>query len=70
MIRGEGKIKGEVKKNDFYKHYKDNAKEEIISKPLYNSFIKELLTTFSKAVVELGLELKINKIGKFRVTFF
>ena len=56
MIRGEGKIKGEVKKNDFYKHYKDKAKEEIISKPLYNSFIKEL-----------GLELKINKVGKFRV---
>jgi|TARA_R110001592_G_scaffold59062_1_gene179123 hypothetical protein len=67
MIRGAGKTKGNIKKNDFYKHYKENAKEEIISKPLYNSFIKELLTTFSKAIVKLGLELKINKVGKFRV---
>ena len=25
MIRGAGKTKGNIKKNDFYKHYKENA---------------------------------------------
>jgi len=67
MIRGAGKINGDIKKNDFYKHYKENAKEEIISRPLYNAFIKELLTAFSKAIVQTGLELKINKVGKLRI---
>ena len=67
MIRGKGKTKGNVKRNEFYKHYKENAKEEIISKSLYSAFIKELLATFSKAIVETGLELQINKVGKLRI---
>ena len=65
--RGKGKQLGDVKKKDFYTHYKAHAKEELISKPLYNSFVKELLNAFSSAIVELGLELKINKVGKLRI---
>jgi len=65
--RGKGKQLGDVKKKDFYTHYKANAKEELISRPLYNSFVKELLNAFSSAIVELGLELKINKVGKLRI---
>ena len=37
--RGKGKQLGDVKKKDFYTHYKAHAKEELISKPLYNSFV-------------------------------
>jgi hypothetical protein len=67
MIRGAGKINGNIKKNDFYKHYKDNAKEVVLDKPKYNSFVKELLVAFSEAIVKTGLELKINKVGKLRI---
>tara|TARA_R110000751_G_scaffold196072_1_gene301398 strand:+ start:2124 stop:2645 length:522 start_codon:yes stop_codon:yes gene_type:complete len=67
MIRGKSKIKGDVKKNDLYNYYKENTKEELISRSLYNSFIKDLLKAFSDAIVRLGLELKINKIGKLRI---
>ena len=48
MIRGEGKTKGNVKRNEFYKHYKENANEEIISKSLYNAFIKDYLLILVK----------------------
>ena len=50
--RGKGKQLGDVKKKDFYTHYKAHAKEELNSKPLYNSFVKELLSAFSNAIVE------------------
>ena len=56
MIRGKSKIKGDVKKNDLYNYYKENTKEELISRSLYNSFIKDLLKAFSDAIVRLGLE--------------
>ncbi len=65
--RGKGKLTGNVKKNDFYKHYKANAKETLVNQSLYNSFLKDLLGAFSDAIVELGLELKINRVGKLRI---
>jgi hypothetical protein len=67
LKRGEGKLKGNIKKNDFYNFYTKNSKETLVSRPSYNSFIKDLLTAFSTSIVEEGLELKINKIGKLRV---
>ena len=65
--RGRGKTIGNIKKNEFYKYYKNNAKESVISQSLYNSFLKDLLIAFSESIVKLGLELKINKVGKIRI---
>jgi hypothetical protein len=65
--RGKGKTTGSVKKDAFYTFYTKNAKEEVVDKKTYNSFLKELLHNFSTAIVELGLELKINKVGKLRI---
>lgn len=67
LKRGLGKLKGSIKKNDFFNFYLKNAKETLVTKPVYNNFIKELLNNFSTAIVEEGLELKVNKIGKIRV---
>ena len=67
LKRGKGKIAGSIKKDAFYKFYEQNAKEKRVPRVRYNAFIKELLTRYSHAIVELGLELKINKIGKIRV---
>ena len=67
LKRGEGKTKGNIKKKDFYNYYVNNAKEKLVEKSTYNKFLKDLLDAFSKAIVETGLELKLNKLGKIRV---
>lgn len=67
LKRGKGKIKGSIKKDAFYNFYEKNCKEKKISRIAYNAFLKELLDNFSKAIVELGLELKIVKVGKIRI---
>jgi hypothetical protein len=67
LQRGKGKVKGNVKKNDFYKFYLENAKEKVIDRITYNAFLKEVIETFSNAIVTTGLELKINSVGKIRV---
>lgn len=67
LKRGKGKIAGNIKKDQFYKEYKNNAKEKIIIRPIYNKFLKDLLDTFSKEIVQTGLELKILKVGKIRI---
>lgn len=67
LQRGKGKNTGSVKKDAFFAFYKDNAKEEVVDKKVYNAFIKELLNSFSIAVVKEALELKINKVGKLRI---
>jgi hypothetical protein len=67
LQRGEGKHKGSIKKKDFYKYYQENAKLSIVDRIKYNGFVKELLETFGKAIVEEGLELKLNQLGKIRI---
>lgn len=67
LKRGKGKTKGSIKKDAFFAFYKANAKETLVDKKVYNSFLKELLETFSTAIVKEALELKINKVGKLRV---
>lgn len=66
LKRGKGKLPGAIKKNDFYTFYKKLASNPV-SQKVYNAFIKELLETFSTAIVETGLELRIPRVGKFRV---
>lgn len=65
--RGKGKNTGSVKKDAFFAFYAANAKEKLVDRKVYNNFLKELLHNFSTAIVELGLELKINKVGKLRI---
>lgn len=67
LKRGEGKNKANVKKNDFYRFYTENAKERIVERKTYNAFVKELLVILSTEIVTKGLEVKLNKVGKFRV---
>jgi hypothetical protein len=67
MNRGKGKTTGELRKKDFYNYYVNNSKEPIISQSVYNKFLKELLNNYSKEIVEKGLELRLNKLGKIRV---
>lgn len=67
LKRGKGKTKGNIKKEAFFVHYKNNAKQLLISKKEYNSFLKELLIKYSEEIVTTGLELKIPKIGKIRI---
>jgi hypothetical protein len=67
LKRGKSKITGSIKKDAFYNFYDKNAKEKKVPRVVYNKFIKELLERYSTAIVETGLELKINKIGKIRI---
>ena len=67
MNRGKGKTTGELKKKDFYNYYVNNSKEPTVPQSTYNKFIKELLNTYSKEIVEKWLELKLNKLGKIRI---
>lgn len=67
LKRGKGKNKANIKKDDFYKFYLQNAKERIVERKQYNAFTKNLLTIFSTEIVTTGLELKVPKVGKFRI---
>ena len=65
--RGKGKHIGSIRKNDFYKYYQKNAKLTKVDRVKYNGFLKELLETFGRLIIEEGLELKLNQIGKIRI---
>ena len=67
LKRGKGKLAGDIKKDQFYKYYSENAKEKVVERSTYNKFIRDLLQTFSREIVETGLELRINRVGKLRV---
>jgi len=67
LKRGEGKNKGNVKKYDFYSHYRKNTKFPRMERKEYSSFLKELLTIFSKAIVEENMQLKLGKLGFIRI---
>ena len=67
LQRGKGKHTGSIRKNDFYKYYQANAKLTKVDRIKYNGFLKELLETFGKLIIEEGLELKLNQIGKIRI---
>lgn len=65
--RGKGKHISSIRKNDFYKYYQKNAKLTKVDRVKYNGFLKEVLETFGKLIIEEGLELKLNQIGKIRI---
>ena len=65
--RGKGKHISSIRKKDFYKYYQKNAKLTKVDRVKYNGFLKEVLETFGKLIIEEGLELKLNQIGKIRI---
>lgn len=65
--RGKGKHISSIRKNDFYKYYQENARLTKVDRVKYNGFLKELLETFGRLIIEEGLELKLNQIGKIRI---
>jgi hypothetical protein len=58
LKRGKGKSTGDIKKYDFYSHYRKNAKGNKLERKQYAAFLKDLLTTYAEAIVEEALELK------------
>lgn len=67
LKRGKGKNIGDIKKYDFYSHYRKNAKIERIERTQYDRFLKELLTTYSEAIVKENMQVKLGKLGYIRV---
>ena len=67
LKRGEGKNTGDIKKYEFFSHYRKNAKLAKLERTQYSRFIKELLDTYSEAIVKENLELKFGKLGFIRV---
>ena len=65
--RGKGKHISSIRKNDFYKYYQENARLTKVDRIKYNGFLKEVLETFGRLIIEEGLELKLNQIGKIRI---
>ena len=63
LKRGKGKKIGDIKKYDFFAHYRKNAKLAKLERTQYSRFIKELLNTYSEAIVKENLELKFGKLG-------
>ena len=67
LQRGKGKNVGSIKKDDFFKYYAEKAKLTKVNRVKYNNFLKDLLQTFSEAIVKEALELKLNQLGKIRI---
>lgn len=67
LQRGKGKNIGSIRKKDFFKYYQDNAKLTKVDRIKYNGFLKDLLETFSIAIIKEALEIKLPQIGKIRI---
>jgi hypothetical protein len=66
LKRSSGKFLGNIKKEDFFKFYKDNSKDPV-DKKIYNAFMKELLTTYMEKIILEGEEIRLGLIGRVRV---
>ncbi len=66
-IRGKGKHKADIKKYNFYSHYRKNTTFSRLDRKEYSAFLKDLLTTFSEAIVKENMELKLGKLGFIRI---
>lgn len=67
LKRGEGKHKGDIKKYDFFSHYRKNAKYSKIERKEYDRFFTEVFRTFSEMIVEEAFELKLIGLGRIRI---
>ena len=67
LKRGKGKSTGDIKKYDFYSHYRKNAKLNKLDRKQYSAFVKDLMIAYAEAIVKEALELKMGKLGYIRV---
>jgi len=67
LKRGKGKAIADIKKYDFFSHYRKNTKFERLERKQYSNFIKDLLTLYSEAIVKENLQLKLGKLGYIRI---
>lgn len=67
LKRGKGKHKADVRKYDFFLHYKQNTTFEKLDRKAYSAFLKDLIKAFSEAIVKENMELKLNNLGFIRV---
>jgi hypothetical protein len=67
LKRGKGKNTGDVKKYNFFSHYRKNTTLEKLDRKTYSGFLKDLLIAYGDAIVKENLELKFGKLGFIRV---
>lgn len=67
LKRGEGKHIADVRKYDFFSHYRKHTTFEKLDRKAYSAFLKDLLIAFSEAIVKENMELKIGRLGFLRV---
>ena len=67
LKRGKGKNTGNVKKYDFFSHYRKNTEYSKLDRKTYSAFLSELFKEYSEAIVKENLELKLGKLGYIRV---
>lgn len=66
LSRGKGKIKGDVKRQEFFNLYKKQSLKPLDSKT-YNAFLKDLISSYTTAIVQENMSLRLIKIGSIRV---
>lgn len=67
LKRGKGKKTGDIKKYDFFSHYRKNAELEKFDRKTYSAFLKELLSAYSEAIVKENMELNLGPLGRLRI---
>lgn len=67
LKRGKGKNIADVKKYDFYSHYRKNTKLEKLERSQYSAFVKDLMVEYSTVIVTKNMQLKLGKLGYIRV---
>ncbi len=60
LKRGKGKTVGDIKKKDFYSYYrKHSSAKKKLDKLAYGRFTKDLMSTFSEAIVKDAINTEI-----------
>ena len=67
LKRGKGKAIADVKKYDFFSHYRKNAELEKLERKEYSNFLKDLLTLYSEMIVKENFQLKLGRLGYIRI---
>jgi hypothetical protein len=67
LKRGEGKNIANVKKYEFYSHYRKHSKLKKLERTQYSAFVKDLMIAYSTAIVAENMQIKFGKLGYIRV---
>ena len=67
LKRGKGKNIASITKYNFYTHYRKNSELVKLERKEYSSFLKELLTLYSEAIVKENMQLKLGNLGYIRI---